>query len=213
MNICNVLRDARKEKGVTQEKLCYGLCSKSMLSKIENGQKYPNEMLFSALMERLGKDVEQCNILGTRKDIQKKYNRIRITQCIKIRNYENLQNELADYEMLCDEEDKLSKQFYFMEKAGGDIECEKQVEYCMQAINMTIPGFRVDRFKNFLYSYNELVILNMLAGTYRMKKEYLEAKNLYEKIFLYLQESLEESEKESIYSYLFYPICAMWGYS
>lgn len=196
MNICSLLKDARREKGITQEKLCYGLCSKSMLSKIENGKKYPTEMLFTTLMERLGKDAERCNILGTTRDIQKKYARMRIAQCIRGCKYENLQKELMEYSTLYSKEDKLSRQFYLIGKAGDDVEYETLVEYCMQAIHITIPDFCLDRFKDFLYSYNELVILNMLAGAYRMKKEYLQAKKLYEEIFLYLQDRWEDTEKK-----------------
>lgn len=193
MNICNVLRDARREKGITQEKLCYGLCSKSMLSKIENGQKYPNEMLFSALMERLGKDVERCNILGTTKDIQKKYLRMQITQNVRMKRNDRLRKELEVYRELLDEKDKLGWQFYFMVLSSTYEGREERLRCRMKAIHMTVPNFSMEYFEKYFYSYNELLLMNMIGAYYHECEDYCNAEKIYEKTLNYLSVNWEES--------------------
>ena len=49
--------EIRKEKGIRQLELCQGICSVSMLSRIEQGKKEPDKMLLEALFERLGKTL------------------------------------------------------------------------------------------------------------------------------------------------------------
>ena len=47
------LRFIRKRKGLTQERVCEGICSVTYLSKIETGRVIPNEEIFVLLRERL----------------------------------------------------------------------------------------------------------------------------------------------------------------
>ena len=51
--IGNVIRKRRIDLNLTQEELSFGICSVSTLSKIENGERYPNKKNFDALMQRL----------------------------------------------------------------------------------------------------------------------------------------------------------------
>ena len=48
-----VLRDRRKQLGITQEDLAYGICSVPKYSRIESGLERPSIQEFADLMERL----------------------------------------------------------------------------------------------------------------------------------------------------------------
>lgn len=52
--IGRLIRDFRLEQKLSQGVLCQGLCSKSKLSKIENGTLQPDVFLTEALLQRLG---------------------------------------------------------------------------------------------------------------------------------------------------------------
>lgn len=56
-SIGSTIRDLRIEEKLSQEELCFGICSVSNLSKIENETRIPNRATFEALMQRLGKNV------------------------------------------------------------------------------------------------------------------------------------------------------------
>ncbi len=50
------IHDIRKENKIKLEDLCYGICSKSFLSRIESGKVQANNLLLEALFTRLGLD-------------------------------------------------------------------------------------------------------------------------------------------------------------
>lgn len=54
--IGNVVRKCRIGKGITQERLCEGVCSISTLSRIENGEQYPSRKVFTLLVEKMGEE-------------------------------------------------------------------------------------------------------------------------------------------------------------
>lgn len=58
-----VLRELRKQSGMTQEELGDGIVSKAVLSRIENGQTEPELLKLIALMQRLGKSLAPFEVI------------------------------------------------------------------------------------------------------------------------------------------------------
>ena len=57
------IRQARREKGLTQEQLAEGICSPITVSRIENGHQMPSKAILDALLSRLHSSVYQlCNV-------------------------------------------------------------------------------------------------------------------------------------------------------
>ena len=54
LDISKLLKQTRLNSGISQKKLCTGLCSRSTLSKIENQMIDPSPLLLEALLERSG---------------------------------------------------------------------------------------------------------------------------------------------------------------
>ena len=50
----DMIYENRVVRGYSQEELCFGICSTSSLSRIENNLQVPGKKLFDALMQRLG---------------------------------------------------------------------------------------------------------------------------------------------------------------
>lgn len=55
-NIGYYIRRIRKERGICQEVLYEGLCSRSTLHRIESGEQQPGLFVASQLLQRLGLD-------------------------------------------------------------------------------------------------------------------------------------------------------------
>ena len=53
--IGDLLRDARERQNYSQEEVCYGICTSSTLSRIENGLQAPGKKLLEGLMEKIGR--------------------------------------------------------------------------------------------------------------------------------------------------------------
>jgi len=49
-----ILRETRERKKCSQEEVCYGICTPSTLSRIENGMQIPGRRILEALTQRLG---------------------------------------------------------------------------------------------------------------------------------------------------------------
>lgn len=57
--IGQVLKEFRKEHGMTQKDLSAGICSQSVLSRIENDEEIPNIFVIKQLCHRLGITIDQ----------------------------------------------------------------------------------------------------------------------------------------------------------
>lgn len=57
-----ILKKCREMKGITQEELCYGICTASGLSKMEHGLREPSYVKFASLMERMGEWPEAYDV-------------------------------------------------------------------------------------------------------------------------------------------------------
>ena len=53
------LRKEREKRGISQERLCRGVCAVSALSRYENGERIPDRLLMNTLIERLGKSSDK----------------------------------------------------------------------------------------------------------------------------------------------------------
>lgn len=53
-NLGDIIRQVRKKQRLTQRMLSTGICSQSVLSRIENNEEIPNVVVFMRLCERLG---------------------------------------------------------------------------------------------------------------------------------------------------------------
>ena len=53
----------RKKRDISKEKLCKGLCSISILSRVEAGTRFPDSFIVERILERLGKSVNKVEFL------------------------------------------------------------------------------------------------------------------------------------------------------
>ena len=88
----------RNELGLTQEQLSRGICSMSALSRIENGEKDPEKIVFDGLISRLGKDCKKWDFILEEQDKLLFYHRNRIEYLLRVQNWEVLEEEVKQYE-------------------------------------------------------------------------------------------------------------------
>lgn len=89
--IGQVLKEFRKEHGMTQKDLSQGICSQSVLSRIENDEEIPNIFVIQQLCHRLGITIDQLMIdflpeeLFLRKYFNKMFMYLRTGKYLEIR--------------------------------------------------------------------------------------------------------------------------------
>lgn len=63
------IKQKREDKGLSQDALCEGICSRSNLSRIENDDQTPSFTLLEKLFEKLGQPSRQFLMLMDRESI------------------------------------------------------------------------------------------------------------------------------------------------
>ena len=69
--IGEIIREQRNRRNISQEELCFGICSVTTLSRIENGNQKPSLKVEEALLERLGHSTDNLIIYADDNEIKK----------------------------------------------------------------------------------------------------------------------------------------------
>lgn len=112
-----ILQKLRKEQRITQKELSRGLCSISTLSKIESGEREPEQLLFDSLISRLGKDSNKWELILKEDDKQLLRRRKYIEYLIRVKNWSELESELENYSQLNKKFDNLQEQYVDLSRA------------------------------------------------------------------------------------------------
>ncbi len=149
--IGDVLRRCREGKGITQEKLCSGICSVSTLSRIENGQQYPTRNVLTKLAERMEtEEILYDDYVGDY-DFEVYDLSTKVMTCLERGDFRRADNYLENLRYIVDsgaESDKKGECIYkFVEllnasmewsrgkKEGGSVEIYQYGYYIYEEIN------------------------------------------------------------------------------
>lgn len=168
--IGEIIRVERKRKKISQEELCFGLCSVTTLSRIENGSQKPSLKVEEALLERLGHSTENLIIYADGLEIKK--HRLEEKIRLGMMDLEDTEKLIEEYRRLITvrgTEGVLEKQFLIMSVAIQNLyqnresltEIRQQLNY---ALRLTVPEFEEGMMdKTILLTSTEIEILNNLA--------------------------------------------------
>ena len=112
----------REQQGISREILCRGLCTKDQLRRIETQGQEAEKLLADALMQRLGKTMEQFDLLLEDEEYDLLLHRVRIQQKLRqaARRADALQQvarEIEEYEKKAGAGTKLQRQFLCLQRA------------------------------------------------------------------------------------------------
>lgn len=153
----------RESYGITQSKLCKGLCSVATLSRIEAGERDVDSLLLETLLERLGRVPNQFELILTDFDYLIYQSRIDIKNLIQHRDCERAYARLEEYRQITDLKGSLHMQFMIYCKAllnevgGGSV--EETINLLMEAITCTVPDFKTQKIMDYYLSGSELSII------------------------------------------------------
>lgn len=86
VQVGKMLRQLRKQQGLTQEELGAGIISKPELSRVENGLREPDILVLDALFKRLGASLEYFELVVTNREYEqlRKMNHELLTKTVVI---------------------------------------------------------------------------------------------------------------------------------
>lgn len=159
LTIGTLIRELRIEQNVSQQTLCYGLCSKSKLSKIENGTLQPDISLAQTLLQRLGISDTAFTFFGNAhetnlQNLLLKLKPLPFSESERIVKYSN------EMHALCTPKDLLYLQYATYKKANSQFDNSQNLTELLQSLSFTLPDFHFDELNKYRLSWLELTILN-----------------------------------------------------
>jgi len=167
-----IIKELRKAKGLTQEQLAEGICSRSTITMIEQGKRKPDWFTFSNIMKKLDVDPAQYFSDIACEDEIYIYNQINIAnKLLGLFDYDGLKVELEKIE----QDERFAKGlgyqvllgyrsiFYNQEKY---MDVELAFKYSWEYIRLFRPDFEIDKIPDYFLSDNDIKAINRLATVY-----------------------------------------------
>lgn len=140
-----MIKSMRLEKKVSQKQLAHGLCSVSLLSYIEKGEKIPSVELRQRLLDRLGGSFQSYVNVFKGKEYFDQREKNQFVKLIKDEDWDALKEQKSVIEERIAESDAITKQFYYdvlglicfseRDYQGANSAYEKAVECTMAGID------------------------------------------------------------------------------
>lgn len=207
ITIGEAVRRRRKELGLSQEKLCEGICSTNTLSRIETGVQTPSYNNLIALLERLGMPSDRFYGLLSEQEESVETSRKELHSCVvlferasgsgRVRARNRVLSVLQELENVADADDKATQQYILCVKAAlgtenGPYTPAKRREILMEALRLTVPKFDLNRINSFRYTIEETRLINQIAATYSREGNINQTISIYRQLLKYIQANDQE---------------------
>lgn len=182
------IRQNREAQGLTQQQLCEGICEPATISRIENGQQTPCRSRLSALLQRLGLPDDRYFALLSPNEIEISSLQAEIVSCGVHGRRERGLELIAKLENIMEADDHITRQFILRSRVLlGDYGFEEQLDMLLEAIRLTVPRFDLDKIESFLYSFDEIKIINQIGNAYAEAEQHKKAIDVYSRLLRYVQ--------------------------
>lgn len=180
MKIGAAIYTLRTSKNISQGKLCYGLCSVSTLSRIENGKDNISRLLFESLLQRLGKSPDKYEYLAGKNEKLILDMRKQILDAYAEENVLLAFDKLKNLSCTLNKNDTINKQFiskmktllsYSQEDSCTNLSKnmiiqEKTVIGLLQTLQITVPKIMIGQLISHYLSIEELRIYFLIGARY-----------------------------------------------
>lgn len=192
------IKQRRLDLGLTQVQLCDGICEPMTLSRLENGKQTPSRNRINALLQRLGLPDDRYFALLSKNELEMEALQKEIVACNVTEKVPEGFEKLAQFEKLADPDDQIAQQYVLSSKVllgrlGGRYTPKEQIELLMQAIQLTVPRFSIDDIEKFLYTRDEITIINQIGIAYSDDGQNKKAAEIYYQLLRYVRKHFKET--------------------
>ena len=210
ITIGSYIQQIRMDKGWSQDYLCSGICERSTLSRIENGQRSPSVGILTRLLERLGVSTERVIIMLDKGDIvmenlqkQVRNDTIRFEKAREEDKPAIRAQILADLDRLeeqAGEDERFIRQFILGARATvggpeGPYSARERLQLLTEAIKLTVPRFSLKQIGRFRYSTEEMTLINQIARTYARSGDRKKSMDISRRLLQYIEENGQGLDK------------------
>lgn len=192
------IKQKRLDLGLTQEQLCEGICEPMTLSRLENGKQTPGRNRINALLQRMGLPDDRYFALLSKNELEMEALQKEIVACNVTEQVAEGFEKLAQFEALAAPDDQIAQQFILSSKVllgrlDGRYMPREQIDMLMQAIRLTVPRFDLENIESFLYTKDEITIINQIGLAYSDDGQNKKAAEIYYQLFRYVRKHFKET--------------------
>lgn len=192
------IRQRRLDLGLTQEQVCAGICESVTLSRVENGKQTPSRNRINAILQRLGLPDDRYYALVTPEELEIEALKKEIVACNATEKVPEGFEKLAQFEKLADPDDQIAQQFalrsrVLLGRLDGRYTPLEQIDLLMQAIQLTVPRFDLESIESFLYTRDEITIINQIGLAYSDAGQNKKAAEIYYQLLKYVRKHFKET--------------------
>ena len=192
------IKQRRLDLGLTQEQLCDGICEPMTLSRLENGKQTPSRNRINALLQRLGLPDDRYFALLSKNELEMEALQKEIVACNATEKVPEGFEKLAQFEKLADPDDQIAQQFalrsrVLLGRLDGRYTPLEQIDLLMQAIQLTVPRFDLESIESFLYTRDEITIINQIGFVYSVAGQKKKAADIYYQLLRYVLKHFKET--------------------
>lgn len=199
--IGNLIKSFRESKGISQSKLCRGICDRAVLVRIESGKCTPPKLLTDALFQRLGLSINKFGISYTMAEYKATLLRRNILESLLFEEYDTTVDLLSRYEKELGSVNKnvILEQFCSIVKIVLAITQgtgSKDVNNLIHiGLNKTLKQFKVEEIMEYLLHDEEIMLIILLAENLYSQGERKEAINVLFNLIEYIEKNVLDDEE------------------
>lgn len=164
-DIGNLIYYERTKRGIGLPRLTDGVCSASVVQRLENGERLPDFLVLERLVERLGHSMNKMEFIHNEIAYDIYYLRDSIEVSMEEQRYEEAAEALSYYAKLPKGREPLHWQYICKMRAvlarEQEDDYEKAALLLEEAMEQTLPGFDLNRLDYYLLGESELLLLLM----------------------------------------------------
>ena len=178
------IRQRRLDLGLTQEQVCAGIREYVTLSRFENGKQTPSRNRINAILQRLGLPDDRYYALVTPEELEIEALKKEIVSCNALKCVEDGFDKISQLEKIVKPDDQITQQFILRSKVllGGldkRYSNDERIQMLLQAIRMTIPDFQLDKIEDFLFTLDEMKLVNQIGNAYSLSGDNEKAADIF----------------------------------
>ena len=191
------IRQRRQELNLTQEQVCAGICEPVTLSRFENGRQTPSRTRINAILQRLGLPDDRYYALVTPEELEIEALEKEIVACNALKHVNEGFDKISQLEKIVKPDDQIAQQFILRSKVllGGldkRYSSDERIQMLMQAVQMTIPNFQLSKIEDYLYTLDEMKLVNQIGNAYSLAGDNEKAADIFYRLLQYMRRHLQE---------------------
>lgn len=199
--IGNLIKGLRESKGISQSKLCRGLCDRAVLVRIESGKCTPQKLLIDALFQRLGLSINKFGISYTMAENKAVLLRRDTLESLFREEYDEALRLLALYEkeLGSSSTNAILEQFCSVVKIVLAItqgtNSEEVIGFIYKGLSKTFTKFKVEDMMEYLLHDEEIMLIILLAESLYTQGNRSEAINILFNLIEYIEKNVLDDEE------------------